>query len=175
VLRPSEEFKRWNEFATGGLKPQADFALFLEENAADIWQPEPTEMLELARDLEAASGQTFKTRTRLDNGDSALVFESETKVTSRVQPPPRIHRAHPALSGRGTRGSAGPVPLARSWRRDRHGIHLAPRRIHAAGPVQPDRIRRRREYRLPGVFRPQQDPGLTPPRRGGAIAQVTPV
>lgn len=126
VLRPSEEFKRWNAFATGGLKSQADFALFLEENAADIWQPEPTEMLELARDLEAASGQTFKTRTRLENGDSALVFESETKVTSRVQPPREFTVHIPLYQGEEPealqalfrwRASSGVIQMGFIWHR----------------------------------------------------------
>ena len=66
-LLPSEEFTRWNEMQ-GKMHAQAEFALFLEENASDIWQPEPAIMLELARDLEGVSGQSFKSRTRLTDG-----------------------------------------------------------------------------------------------------------
>lgn len=88
-MQPSEEFTRWNKMA-GNLHPQADFAVFLEENAMDITDPSPTEMIELSRDLEAVSGQSFKARTRLENGDTAFQFETDSKIVSRVQAPQRF-------------------------------------------------------------------------------------
>lgn len=83
---PSEEFTRWNEMQ-GKMHPQASFALFLEENASDIWKPEPAIMLELARDLEGVTGQTFKSRTRLTDGSHGFKFETENKIISEVQAP----------------------------------------------------------------------------------------
>lgn len=85
-LQPSEEFARWNAME-GKMHAQAAFALFLEENANDIHAPEPGIMLELSRDLEAVSGQSFKARTRLENGDMTFAFETENKIVSKVQAP----------------------------------------------------------------------------------------
>lgn len=97
-LMPSEEFGRWNEMQ-GKMHPQANFALFLEENASDIWKPEPAIMLELARDLEGVTGQTFKARTRLTDGSHAFAFETENKIVSKVQAPDEFHLHIPVYHG----------------------------------------------------------------------------
>ena len=97
-LLPSEEFTRWNAMA-GKLHRQADFALFLEENASDIYQPEPAVMLELARDLEGTTGIAFKSRTRLTDGSHGFKFEAENKVISEVQAPEEFRLAIPVYHG----------------------------------------------------------------------------
>lgn len=97
-LLPSEEFARWNGMQ-GKMHPQADFALFLEENASDIWQPEPAIMLELARDLEGVTGQTFKSRTRLTDGSHGFRFETENKIVSEVQAPDEFKLSIPVYHG----------------------------------------------------------------------------
>lgn len=97
-LLPSEEFVRWNEMQ-GKMHAQADFALFLEENASDIWQPEPAIMLELARDLEGVSGQSFKSRTRLTDGSHGFKFETENKIVSEVQAPEEFRLSIPVYHG----------------------------------------------------------------------------
>lgn len=97
-LLPSEEFARWNAMQ-GKMHPQADFALFLEENASDIWQPEPAIMLELARDLEGVTGQTFKSRTRLTDGSHGFRFETENKIVSEVQAPDEFKLSIPVYHG----------------------------------------------------------------------------
>lgn len=97
-LLPSEEFTRWAAME-GKLHAQADFALFLEENASDIHFPEPAIMLELARDLEAVGNQTFKARTRLENGDVTFAFETENKIVSRVQAPTEFQLMIPVYHG----------------------------------------------------------------------------
>lgn len=97
-LLPSEEFTRWNAMA-GKMHPQADFALFLEENASDIWSPEPAIMLELARDLEGVTGQTFKSRTRLTDGSHGFKFETENKIVSEVQAPEEFRLSIPVYHG----------------------------------------------------------------------------
>jgi uncharacterized protein YfdQ (DUF2303 family) len=98
TLQASEEFARWNEME-GKMHPQAAFALFLEENASDILTPEPGIMLELARDIEAVSGQSFKARTRLENGDLAFQFETESKIVSKVQAPTEFTLNIPVYHG----------------------------------------------------------------------------
>ncbi|MBL9047858.1 MAG: DUF2303 family protein [Tabrizicola sp.] len=97
-LLPSEEFTRWNAMQ-GKMHSQADFALFLEENAADIWRPEPAIMLELARDLEGVTGQTFKSRTRLTDGSHGFKFETENKIVSEVQAPDEFNLSIPVYHG----------------------------------------------------------------------------
>jgi uncharacterized protein YfdQ (DUF2303 family) len=97
-LMPSEEFTRWDAME-GKLHLQADFALFLEENAADIWRPEPAIMLELARDLEGTTGQSFKSRTRLADGSHGFKFETENKIISEVQAPEEFQLSIPVYHG----------------------------------------------------------------------------
>lgn len=98
ALLPSEEFSRWDAMQ-GKLHKQAEFALFLEENASDIWQPEPAIMLELARDLEGVTGQTFKSRTRLTDGSHGFRFETENKIVSEVQAPEEFRLSIPVYHG----------------------------------------------------------------------------
>lgn len=98
TLLPSEEFSRWDAMQ-GKLHRQADFALFLEENASDIWSPEPAIMLELARDLEGVTGQTFKSRTRLTDGSHGFRFETENKIVSEVQAPEEFRLSIPVYHG----------------------------------------------------------------------------
>lgn len=97
-LLPSEEFTRWAAMENK-MHTQADFALFLEENASDIYFPEPAIMLELARDLEAVGNQTFTARTRLQNGDNTFAFETENKIVSKVQAPTEFQLMIPVYHG----------------------------------------------------------------------------
>lgn len=85
-LRPSEEFSRWNKLQ-GTKIPQAEFAAFLEENAEDIADPDPAVMIEISRDLEATQGVSFKSSTRLENGDRAFVYETETRTRGELTIP----------------------------------------------------------------------------------------
>lgn len=77
VLRPSEEFKRWDTMQ-GDMHDQMVFAEFLDENANDIIDPEPATMIEIARELEATQGVNFKSSTRLQTGERSIVYETET-------------------------------------------------------------------------------------------------
>ena len=97
-LRLSEEFARWNEMA-GKFHPQADFAAFLEENSADIAMPEAATMVEISRDLEATSGQVFKSSVRLENGDRAFRFETDTRAVNQVTIPTRFELLIPIYNG----------------------------------------------------------------------------
>lgn len=118
-LQPSEEFTRWNGMQAK-MHSQADFALFLEENAADIFDPEPGVMLELARDLEAVSGQSFKSRTRLENGDLAFVLETESKIVSKVAAPTEFTLMIPVYHGE----AAERLTAKFRWRATAEGLQL---------------------------------------------------
>ena len=98
VLRHSEEFARWNALANK-LLPQAEFARFLEENAADILHPDATTMIEISRDFEATVGQTYKSAIRLDNGDRKINFTNETNVTNGIIIPQKFVLNIPIYNG----------------------------------------------------------------------------
>lgn len=97
-LLPSEEFTRWNKFE-GELHDQAAFAEFLEENAVDIVSPEPATMIEISRDLEASTNASFKAKTRLENGDRAFTYETETKVKNDLVVPTQFALEIPLFNG----------------------------------------------------------------------------
>jgi hypothetical protein len=103
-LLPSEEFSRWNAFEmaapkTGGMHSQAEFAAFLEENAADVIIPDPTVLIEISRDLEAVQGVNFASRTRLESGDRAFTYETETKTKGELRVPREFTLAIPLYNG----------------------------------------------------------------------------
>lgn len=97
-IRQSEEFARWAGME-GKMHSQAEFALFIEENVTDIITPEHGEMIEICRDLEATQGSSFKSRTRLENGDLSFKYETETRVTSDVVVPSEIALLIPLYYG----------------------------------------------------------------------------
>jgi uncharacterized protein YfdQ (DUF2303 family) len=124
-LRPSEEFTRWNK-VQGKLMTQAEFAAFLEENATDIVDPEPTTMIEISRDLEAVQGVNFKSSTRLESGDRTFVYETETKTKGDVKIPREFTLHIPLYQGEDAthircalrfRVEAGGLFLGFEWRR----------------------------------------------------------
>lgn len=97
-LIPSEEFVRWDKMQ-GKQHAQADFARFLEENAVDILFPDAASMIELSRDFEATQSNTYKSAVRLDNGDRALTFASETNAQSRIVIPQKFSLSIPVYNG----------------------------------------------------------------------------
>lgn len=98
-LRASEAFKAWSQFE-GTLHKQGAFLQFLDENAeTDIIDPSPAAMLDLVRDFQAVKSEDFKSSQRLDNGDRAFKFKSETNVTSAVEVPKEILLHIPIYEG----------------------------------------------------------------------------
>ncbi|GGF43987.1 Uncharacterized conserved protein YfdQ, DUF2303 family [Mameliella alba] len=124
-LRESEEFKRWNDIQ-GELIDQMAFAEFLDENANDIIAPEPTVMIEIARDLEATQGVNFKSSTRLQTGERSIVYETETHTKGEMKVPTQFTLQIPLFAGEAPvditasfrfRPSAGGLKLGFVWRR----------------------------------------------------------
>ena len=97
-LLDSEEYARWNAME-GEMHSQQDFALFIEENVADILQPDHTTMLEICRDLEATQNVNFKSGVRLDNGDRSFTYEDETKVKGDMIVPTEFSLEIPLYNG----------------------------------------------------------------------------
>jgi uncharacterized protein YfdQ (DUF2303 family) len=89
----SEPWKEWIE-ANGRKMTQADFAAFLEEHITELaaptdaerikWEGDfkakfatPAELLDLSRGLEVTVGAKVKNRTKLQTGETQMVFEVE--------------------------------------------------------------------------------------------------
>lgn len=131
ALLASEEFSRWNAFEmampkTGGMHSQAEFAAFLEENANDVIQPEPSVLIEISRDLEAVQDVQFEGRTRLESGDRTFYYATETKTKGELKVPREftlnipLYNGEPAIDIKCAlrfRVSAGGLQLGFEWRR----------------------------------------------------------
>ncbi len=98
ALRDSEEYKRWSEMENK-LHTQQDFAFFIEENVADVIDPDSSTLLEICRELEATQGAAFKSGTRLDNGDRSFTYENETHIKNEMVVPTEIKLAIPLYQG----------------------------------------------------------------------------
>ncbi|MEQ8931605.1 MAG: DUF2303 family protein [Nitratireductor sp.] len=97
-LRRSEEFKRWSAME-GILHDQMAFAEFLDENAQDIIDPDPADMIEVARELEATQGVAFKAATRLQTGERSLRYETETHTKGDIKVPTQFTLQIPLFQG----------------------------------------------------------------------------
>jgi len=74
---PTVEWSRW--MGLNGVKmSQADFALFLEDNAPDIAEPSSAQMLEIALNLEAKTEGDFASAVRLQNGTVNFKYSENT-------------------------------------------------------------------------------------------------
>ena len=78
---PMKPDDRWNIWTSFDGKPfsQVDFAEFVEDNRADIYDPEPARMLEIASDLTAHTEVNFGSSTRLGNGQTRIRYEETIK------------------------------------------------------------------------------------------------
>lgn len=97
-VRYSEAFGIWNAMS-GKLHPQADFLRFLEENVGDVSQPDPARILELVKDFSAVKTDRFESSKRLQNGDAALVYITETNVKQGLEVPQQLHMTMPIYHG----------------------------------------------------------------------------
>lgn len=97
-LRNSEEYARWNAMEDI-MHSQEEFALFIEENVADVSYPDHSDLIEICRELEASQGVKFKSGTRLDNGDRSFTYENETHIKSEIAVPKEIGLLIPLYFG----------------------------------------------------------------------------
>lgn len=77
----SEEWTRWNGIDRA-LKPQDEFARFLEENHAEIVKPDASSLIELARDFSIRRESQWRRASRAQNGDVSFAWDEETKPNS---------------------------------------------------------------------------------------------
>ena len=76
----SKEWEIWAG-ANGKRMSQAQFAEFIEDNYPDIVKPSHAEMIQVSTSLQAKKSVQFSQATRLDNGQSQLMYQEEVKGT----------------------------------------------------------------------------------------------
>lgn len=76
--------KEWNTWLhnSGKRMSQEEFALFIEDNAEEITSPSSAEMLEIASTLKADINTTFRSSTRLDNGQVQFNYNENLNGTA---------------------------------------------------------------------------------------------
>jgi uncharacterized protein YfdQ (DUF2303 family) len=79
-LTLSEEWKLWMQYHDK-LVGQSEFAEFLEDNRADIVEPDSATLLEIAKDLQAKTDVNFASKVNSSNGASTLQYEENIKAT----------------------------------------------------------------------------------------------
>lgn len=81
-LPHSEEWKIWTGIS-GQLKPQLEFARFIEENAPDIKAPDAASLLEAVRDLQARRSVNFIAAVRTNSDNESFEFNDNTEARSK--------------------------------------------------------------------------------------------
>jgi uncharacterized protein YfdQ (DUF2303 family) len=139
-LRVSEEFRRWDE-AEGKMLPQDEFAFFLDENAADVDEPEAATLIEISRDLEAVQGVQFKSSITTENGDRRFIYEEETRTKGDVVVPRKFILNIPIYAGEAPmqlearlryKVSGGGLSLGFAWHRVEYARQALFRQIATA-------------------------------------------
>lgn len=74
----SKEWEIWSG-SNGKRMNQAQFAEFIEDNYPDVVKPSHAEMIQVSTNLSAKKSVQFSQATRLDNGQSQLVYQEEVK------------------------------------------------------------------------------------------------
>lgn len=78
----SEEWKTWSAI-NGQLKPQLEFARFIEENAPDVKSPDAATLLEAVRDLQARRNVNFIQAVRTDSDNECFEFTDNTEARTK--------------------------------------------------------------------------------------------
>lgn len=78
----SEEWKTWTQ-ASGALKPQLEFARFIEENAPDVKAPDAADLIEAVRDLQARRTVNFIKAVRTSSDNESFEFNDNTEARSK--------------------------------------------------------------------------------------------
>lgn len=78
----SDAWIAWRD-RNGKPQPQAEFADFLEERAADILSPVAAELVEVAMGLRATKKVDFESGINLSNGAVQFTYAEEVKATTR--------------------------------------------------------------------------------------------
>jgi uncharacterized protein YfdQ (DUF2303 family) len=77
----SPEFANWSKNDRTPME-QEPFAIFIEDNIADVIEPAGTVLLEVASSLQAKTDVNFSAAKRLDNGQVQFVYQENTTATA---------------------------------------------------------------------------------------------
>jgi uncharacterized protein YfdQ (DUF2303 family) len=77
------EWSKWIE-NSGSKMDQVEFALFIEDNLAEIAKPTGAEMLEIASSLQSKNNASFSSATRLDNGETQFNYKEDIETSAGV-------------------------------------------------------------------------------------------
>lgn len=103
-LGVSTALRRWLNLESAGLQGQKAFAQFIEDNLADVVEPQGAKLLEVCRSFRATQTVRFASTVDLSNGDVGLEYIQETKAgtvdsKSRLQVPENIVLGVPLFEG----------------------------------------------------------------------------
>jgi uncharacterized protein YfdQ (DUF2303 family) len=128
----SEEWKTWTGI-NGQLKPQLEFARFVEENAPDIKAPDAASLLEAVRDLQAKRSVNFvqAVRTASDNENFEYTDNTEARSKGELELPTRFLLSIPVYFG----DSDVEVPAFLRWKLE-DGKLLLGIKLHRAEHVR---------------------------------------
>jgi uncharacterized protein YfdQ (DUF2303 family) len=96
----SEEWSIWKA-ASGHLKPQLEFARFLEENGGDVGAPSGADLLEACRDIQARRNVNFiqAVRTASENESFEYTDNTEARAKGEIEIPTKFQLAIPIYFG----------------------------------------------------------------------------
>jgi uncharacterized protein YfdQ (DUF2303 family) len=117
----SEEWKTWSAI-DGTLKPQLEFARFIEENAPDIKAPDAGTLLDAVRDLQAKRSVNFikAVRTASDNENFEYNDTTEARTKGDIELPTKFVLGIPVYFG----DPATEVQAFLRWRLDEGNLKL---------------------------------------------------
>lgn len=74
----------WNTWLknSGNKMDQVEFALFIEDNAEEITNPQGAQMLEIAASLQATNKHDFSSAIKLDNGETQFAYNEVIEGTA---------------------------------------------------------------------------------------------
>lgn len=78
----SEEWKIWTGISSQ-MKPQLEFARFIEENAPDVKAPDAGSLLEAVRDLQARRNVSFIKAVRTETDNESFEFNDNTEARTK--------------------------------------------------------------------------------------------
>lgn len=79
TVKPNKWLQDWIAIS-GRPMGQTEFAEFIEDHLADVFQPAAADLLEIVTNLQARQKVEFKRATRLQTGDTQIVFEETTEA-----------------------------------------------------------------------------------------------
>jgi len=128
----SEEWKTWSGI-NGQLKPQLEFARFVEENAPDIKAPDAGTLLDAVRDLQARRNVNFiqAVRTASDNESFEFTDNTEARTKDDLELPTKFMLSIPVYFG----DAPVEVPAFLRWKLD-EGKLLLGIKLHRAEHIR---------------------------------------